>query len=50
LGRVWCGGIDANAEQVRRGLGLDFREVAAAGPPLYGLESALIHVATMPVI
>jgi endonuclease YncB( thermonuclease family) len=20
LGRVWCGGIDANAEQVRRGM------------------------------
>jgi endonuclease YncB( thermonuclease family) len=37
---VTCGGIDANAEQVRRGFAWVFVKYAPAGSPLYGLEDA----------
>jgi endonuclease YncB( thermonuclease family) len=39
LGRVWCGGIDANAEQVRRGLAWVFDRYAT-DQTLYRLQEA----------
>jgi endonuclease YncB( thermonuclease family) len=40
VGVVTCAGMDANAEQVRRGLACVFVRYAPAGSPLYALESA----------
>jgi endonuclease YncB( thermonuclease family) len=39
LGRVWCGGIDANAEQVRRGMAWVFDRYVN-DPSLYPLQDA----------
>lgn len=39
LGRVTCGGIDANAEQVRRGMAWVFVRYAAKDSPLYRVQS-----------
>jgi len=39
LGRVTCVGVDANAEQVRRGWAWVFVRYAPKGSPLYALES-----------
>ena len=38
VGRVSCGGVPANAEQVRRGMAWVFIRYAPAGSPLYALE------------
>jgi endonuclease YncB( thermonuclease family) len=38
LGRVWCGGIDANAEQVRRGMAWVFDRYVNRS--LYSLQDA----------
>jgi endonuclease YncB( thermonuclease family) len=38
IGRVWCGGLSANAEQVRRGMAWVFVRYAPAGSPLYAME------------
>jgi endonuclease YncB( thermonuclease family) len=38
LGRVQCAGVDANSEQVRRGLAWVFRRYAPKESPLYLLE------------
>jgi len=38
VGRVWCGGVSANAEQVRRGMAWVFVRYAPRGSPLYSLE------------
>jgi endonuclease YncB( thermonuclease family) len=40
IGRVTCGGMDANSEQVRRGMAWVFVRYAPKGSPLYGLEAA----------
>lgn len=39
IGRVSCAGVDANAEQVRRGMAWVFVKYAPAGSPLYKLEA-----------
>jgi len=39
LGRVWCDGIDANAEQVRRGMAWVFDQ-HVTDPTLYSLQDA----------
>jgi endonuclease YncB( thermonuclease family) len=39
IGRVTCAGLDANSEQVRRGMAWVFVRYAPKGSPLYGLES-----------
>ena len=38
IGRVSCGGVPANAEQVRRGMAWVFVRYAPAGSPLYAIE------------
>jgi endonuclease YncB( thermonuclease family) len=38
LGRVLCVGVDANSEQVRRGMAWVFVRYAPKGSPLYALE------------
>jgi hypothetical protein len=38
-GRVSCTGVDANAEQVRRGMAWVFERYAPKGSPLYGLQA-----------
>jgi endonuclease YncB( thermonuclease family) len=40
LGRVWCDGVDANKEQVRRGMAWVFVRYAARNSPLYSEEAA----------
>jgi len=39
IGRVHCGGIDANSEQVRRGMAWVFVRYVAKGSPLFELEA-----------
>jgi endonuclease YncB( thermonuclease family) len=39
IGRVTCGSIDANSEQVRRGMAWVFDRYAPSASPLYGLQS-----------
>ena len=39
VGSVACGGVDANAEQVKRGMAWVFRTYLPLGSPLYELES-----------
>jgi endonuclease YncB( thermonuclease family) len=39
VGSVTCGGVDANAEQVKRGMAWVFRTYLPLGSPLYELES-----------
>jgi endonuclease YncB( thermonuclease family) len=38
LAQVYCGGIDANAEQVRRGYAWTYTRYAAPGSPLFAIE------------
>ena len=38
LGRVHCDGVDANAEQVRRGLAWVYVQYAPKGSPLYAVQ------------
>jgi endonuclease YncB( thermonuclease family) len=38
IGVVVCDGVDANSEQVRRGMAWVFERYAPAGSPLYGLQ------------
>jgi endonuclease YncB( thermonuclease family) len=38
VGRVTCGGVDAGAEQVRRGMAWVFERYAPAGSPLYAVQ------------
>jgi len=40
IGIVTCAGMDANSEQVRRGMAWVFVNYAAPGSPLYSLEAA----------
>ena len=40
IGVVTCAGVEANSEQVRRGMAWVFVKYAAAGSPLYGLEGS----------
>ena len=40
VGYVSCAGIDANAEQVRRGLAIVYERYANPGSPLYALQDA----------
>jgi endonuclease YncB( thermonuclease family) len=40
LGRVTCASVDANSEQVRRGMAWVFVRYAPKDSPLYQLESA----------
>jgi endonuclease YncB( thermonuclease family) len=39
LGRVNCAGVDANAEQVRRGLAWVYERYAPKGSPLYAVQT-----------
>ena len=39
LARVYCDGVDANAEQVRRGMAWVFERYAPKGSPLYGVQA-----------
>lgn len=39
IGRVTCAGVDANSEQVRRGMAWVFVRYAPKDSPLYGLEA-----------
>ncbi len=39
LGRVTCAGVDANAEQVRRGMAWVFVRYAPKGSPPYGVQA-----------
>jgi endonuclease YncB( thermonuclease family) len=39
IGRVTCAGVDANSEQVRRGMAWVFVKYAPAGSSLYALEA-----------
>ena len=39
LGYVICDGVDANAEQVHRGMAWVFKRYAGAGSALYGIEA-----------
>jgi endonuclease YncB( thermonuclease family) len=39
LGWVLCDGIEANTEQVRRGMAWVFRQYATPNSPLYGIEA-----------
>lgn len=39
LGRVFCVEVDANAEQMRRGMAWVFERYAPKDSPLYGLQS-----------
>jgi endonuclease YncB( thermonuclease family) len=39
IGRVTCAQIEANSEQVRRGMAWVFVKYAPAGSPLYGLAA-----------
>jgi len=39
LGRVICAGVDANAEQVRRGMGWVYERYAAKDSPLYAVQA-----------
>jgi len=38
VGRIACDGVDANAEQVRRGMAWVFERYAPRNSPLYGLQ------------
>ena len=40
IGQVTCGGIDANAEQVRRGMAWVYVQYALPDSPLYSLQNA----------
>jgi endonuclease YncB( thermonuclease family) len=40
IGRVNCAGIEANSQQVRRGMAWVFVRYAPKGSPLYGAEAA----------
>jgi len=40
LTRVYCDGVDANAEQVRRGMAWVYRKYAPKNSPLYEVEAA----------
>lgn len=40
LTRVYCDGVDANAEQVRRGMAWVYRKYAPKNSPLYEVETA----------
>ena len=40
LGRVSCAGVDANAEQVRRGMAWVFERYAPRNSPLYAVQAA----------
>ena len=39
LGQVYCAGVDANTEQVRRGMAWVFERYAPKDSPLYGAET-----------
>jgi endonuclease YncB( thermonuclease family) len=39
LGRVYCGGVDANAEQVRRGMAWMYIKYAPKDSPLYAVQA-----------
>jgi endonuclease YncB( thermonuclease family) len=39
LGRVMCAGVEANSEQVRRGMAWVYVRYTPKGSPLYGLEA-----------
>lgn len=38
LGCVICAGVNANAEQVRRGMAWVYEQYAPKGSPLYGMQ------------
>lgn len=39
LGRVFCAGVDANAEQVRRGMAWVYVKYAPKDSPLYAIQA-----------